>query len=134
MKNAIVIAAWIVATVAWAGPQAVWKDGTTRTYWPSRIAWPDGRETIGANTAQCEAAGVARPETKQEQAAREKRDDDAAKSAQAAADAEQAAIATKEKAVAAKLDSAAAKGAKAKDADAAAALAEIIEVLKEKRQ
>lgn len=133
MKSAIIIAAWIVAATALAGPQAVWKDGTVRTYWPSAIAWPDGRETLGANAAQCEAAGVARPETKQEQADREKASADAAKAAQAAADAAQAAISADKAWKAAKLESAAAKGAKAKDADIAAAFADLVEALKEKK-
>ena len=84
MKIAI-IAAWIIATAALAGPQAVWKDGTTRTYWPSRIAWPDGRETLGANASQCAEAGVARHETKQEQ---DKREQAAAAAAQAEAEAQ----------------------------------------------
>ena len=128
-----IIAALFAATAALAAPQAVWKDGTTRTYWPSRIAWPDGRETIGANVAQVEASGEARPETKQEQAAREKSESDSAKAAQAAADAEAKAAAADKAFKAAKLESAAKNGAKAKDADTAAALAEIIEVLKEKK-
>lgn len=71
MKFAALIAALFAATVAWAGPQAVWKDGTTRTYWPSRIAWPDGTETTGANVEQCIAAGVARWETETEWTERE---------------------------------------------------------------
>lgn len=112
MKIAIIIAAWIVAATAWAVPQAVWKDGTTRPYWPTTIAWPDGRETIGANAAQCEAAGVARPETKQEQAAREKASADAAKAAQAAAEAEAKAAAEKAASIAAAADYAAAKSKK----------------------
>ena len=71
MKSAIIIAAWIVAATALAGPQAVWKDGTVRAYWPASIAWPDGTETTGANAEQCIAAGVARWETEAETAARE---------------------------------------------------------------
>ena len=132
MRTAIV-AALFAATAALAAPQAVWKDGTTRTYWPSRIAWPDGRETIGANTAQVEAAGEARPETKQEQTSREKREADAAKAAQIAADAEAKAAAADKAFKAAKLESAAKNGAKAKDADTAAAFADLVEALKEKK-
>ena len=91
MKIAI-IAAWIIATAALAGPQAVWKDGTTRTYWPSRIAWPDGRETLGANASQCAEAGVARHETKQEQDKREQAAAAAAKAQAAQAASFQAAL------------------------------------------
>ena len=132
MKTLALIVA-LIATAAWAGPRVVWQDGSVRSYWPSRIAWPDGRETIGANTAQVEASGEARPETKQEQAEREKREANAAKAAQAAADAEAKAAAADKAFKAAKLESAAAKGAKAKDADIAAAFADLVEALKEKK-
>ena len=83
-----IIAVWIVsATSALAAPQAVWKDGTTRSYWPSIIAWPDGRVTVGANVAQCIAAGAARWETEAEWTAREAAEAQAAQEA-----AEQAAL------------------------------------------
>lgn len=57
-----------------AGPMPVWKDGVTRTYWPREIVWPDGRVTVGANVAQCIAAGAARWETETEWTAREAAD------------------------------------------------------------
>ena len=83
-----IIAVWIVsATSALAAPQAVWNDGTTRSYWPSIIAWPDGRVTVGANVEQCIEAGLARLETEAEWTAREAAEAQAAQEA-----AEQAAL------------------------------------------
>ena len=85
MRIAAIIAALFAATAAWAGPQAVWKDGSVRPYWPSRIIWPNGQDTSGANVEQCLAAGVARWETEAEWTAREAAEAQAAQEAAAQA-------------------------------------------------
>ena len=80
MKSIAIIAALFAATAV-AGPMPVWKDGVTRTYWPREIVWPDGRVTVGANVAQCIAAGAARWETETEWTAREAAEAQAAQEA-----------------------------------------------------
>ena len=125
-----IAAVLLFAAATWAMAFDVpvrWPDGRIREGYPKRIG-----AVVNPTPETCAANGYPLA-TKAEVEAQDKADAKADADALAQAQAAEAAIAADKAFKAAKLDSAAAKGAKAKDADIAAAFADLVDALKEKK-